>query len=712
MGYRFNRGERFIRAEREYVIEERLSNGRLKFRDVATNEYMTRHKDELINELFEGNLKMISDNNNNSYIRKKAADILSSDFTQLPEKLRNEAKKRYAYIMEIIRQGLDNRTKETIDPIIDIVSKEINDPKPPNWISVYRWLRDFIASGENIRSLISAHSKKGNHNSKISLDIEKVNTINKIIENSINEIYLNQQRKPVQAVYNNVVVRIDDENRFREPHDKLTIPHKSTIYRAVKKVDQYELTEARYGKRIAHYKFRTIKHVIKPSRPLGRVEIDHTKLDLIVIDPVTRLPFGRPWLTTAIDICTKSVVGIYLSFDPPSYLSVMLCLIHAITPKTYVKGKYPNIEYSWDAYGIIETLVVDNGKEFHSTHLEDACLQLGILIQYAPPKYAWYKGGVERYFGTFNIQLLHQQPGTTFANILDKADYEPKKNAIISIDILLEIIHKWIIDIYHQQEHRGIKNTPARAWKAAIEGFPPALPPNKSELEVLLGMIVERTVSAKGIELFGLFYNCDELLSLRQSQKKEKVKIKYDPTDISVIHVFDRFKRVFIPIPALDQSYTNNLSLWQHKVILNYARQRVKKHVDIIALARAKEEINKIVSAEWNNIKKNSTGQKIARYKKDGQQQHKDLLNYEQKNNDLKDNAIQLNPSNNISHMKGYGHNLKDISNFRECDAVHEHKEIEISKNDDKHETSTTSEKGDDDIPDKPGWSADYNLPK
>ncbi|MBI3583196.1 MAG: transposase [Nitrospinae bacterium] len=289
---------------------------------------------------------------------------------------------------------------------------------------------------------------------------------------------------------------------------------------------------------------------------LERVEIDHTKLDLMVIDPERRLPFGRPWLTTAVDIYTKSALGIYLSFDPPSYLSVMQSLIHTITSKAYVQKKYPSIVNTWDTYGIMETLVPDNANEFICTHFEDACLQLGIVIQYAPPRLAWYKGSVERYFGTINRQLLHQQPGTTFSNIIDKADYDTKKNAIISMDTLLEIIHKWIIDIYHQQEHRGIKNTPAQAWKTAIEEFPPALPPNKRELEVLLGMIEERTVSAKGIELFGLFYNCDELLSLRLGQKREKVKIKYDPTDISVIHAFDQFKGVFIPIPALDQSYT------------------------------------------------------------------------------------------------------------------------------------------------------------
>jgi hypothetical protein len=30
---------------------------------------------------------------------------------------------------------------------------------------------------------------------------------------------------------------------------------------------------------------------------LERVEIDHTKLDLFVVDQKTNLPIGRPWLT-------------------------------------------------------------------------------------------------------------------------------------------------------------------------------------------------------------------------------------------------------------------------------------------------------------------------------------------------------------------------------------------------------------------------------
>ncbi len=38
------------------------------------------------------------------------------------------------------------------------------------------------------------------------------------------------------------------------------------------------------------------------TRPLERVELDHTPLDLIVVDEEDRLPIGRPTVTLALDV--------------------------------------------------------------------------------------------------------------------------------------------------------------------------------------------------------------------------------------------------------------------------------------------------------------------------------------------------------------------------------------------------------------------------
>jgi putative transposase len=221
----------------------------------------------------------------------------------------------------------------------------------------------------------------------------------------------------------------------------------------------------RYGKKYAEEKHKAVKHANRPKRPLEIVEIDHTLLDLFVVDDETGMPIGRPTFSVAEDKASAEITGFYLSFHPPSYLSVMNCLLHAIQPKDYIRTLYPDIKNDWDAYGVMETVRCDNGAEFHSADFEDAGRQLGFVIQYCPPRKPWYKGGVERSLKTKNTELIHLQPGTTFSNIFDLKDYDPKKNAVITLSTLLEIIHVYIVDIYHQKVHRGVMRFPRNAGK-------------------------------------------------------------------------------------------------------------------------------------------------------------------------------------------------------------------------------------------------------
>jgi len=115
--------------------------------------------------------------------------------------------------------------------------------------------------------------------------------------------------------------------------------------------------------------------------------------------------------------------------------------------------------------------------------------------------------------------------------------------------------------------------------------------------------------------MFGLFYNRNELSILRRETKGQKVKIKYDPTDISVIYVADSKNGLFIPVPAVDQEYTQGLSLFQHDVIRNYARKIADEFVDSDALWRARKKIEEIVERAWDKSRKSSTRTRLARFK-------------------------------------------------------------------------------------------------
>lgn len=332
------------------------------------------------------------------------------------------------------------------------------------------------------------------------------------------------------------------------------------------------------------------------------------------------MPLGRPCITALIDVFIKNIIGIFVSFYKPGYLSVMKCLLHAIKPKSYLKEIYPEIQNVWLCYSLPELLVVNNAAEFYSQDFTDACAQLGISIQYAPTKKVWYKTSIERFFRTENQSLIHTLPGTTFSNIFDKKEYDPEKDAVISFDSLLKLLHVWIVDDYHQKPHRGIKDIPARRWRESIGKWEPNLPPNDKSLRVLLGFIEYRTVTAGGIELFGLQYNCHELSAVRRfSSRGTKEIIKYDPDDISHIYCYNRRDDEYISVPALDQEYTSGLTLRQHNAIKRYNQKVLKCETDNAGLLKAKETIKQIVAESISALKTIGKRQKLMRFLNVGQ---------------------------------------------------------------------------------------------
>ena len=598
----------------EYSLEERLPNGKIQLKNLLTNTSSKLKETVLTQLLFKGELEFLNSVNSDRFKdreqRKNSFNHI--DFTQLPEALREEARRKYSYVSRVLESTPDKQTAKTLKPVITEVSQEIEDSKPPSWSTLYRWYKNYIASDKDIRSLVPLHSAKGNYKSRLNPEVRQ------IIKDAIEQVYLNPIQAEGMDIYDRVIIGINQSNRIRAKlgQEELAIPSHMTIYRAIAKLDPQKTAVARHGRRIAASINDPVKLGPRPSRPLERVEIDHTKLPLFVVDTETRLPIGTSWLTSAVDKYSGVVIGYYASFNPPSYLSVMQCLSHAIGTKDYLKASYPNVENDWDTFGLPEVIVVDNGKEFYSTSFEDACLSLGIVIQYCPPKMPWYKSAIERYFGALNTQLLSHQPGKSFAKFMQQNDYDSKKNAVVSFDALQEILHIFIVDIYNRSSHPQLKSPRQKVWSKAIASFPPALPSSKNELKVLIGATVERTVTRRGIEFEGLIYNNSELARLRSELRKtttNKTKVKYDPTDLSKIYVLDSVNCQFIEVPALHQEYTQGLTLWQHKVIKQLARIEADR-IDIVALALAKEKIQTIVEGEWKKTKRGKTRQSMARW--------------------------------------------------------------------------------------------------
>ena len=66
---------------------------------------------------------------------------------------------------------------------------------------------------------------------------------------------------------------------------------------------------------------------------LERVQIDHTVIDVIVVDERERQPVGRPYLSIGLDEASRCAVGMVVTVEPPSATSVGLCLAHMACDK-------------------------------------------------------------------------------------------------------------------------------------------------------------------------------------------------------------------------------------------------------------------------------------------------------------------------------------------------------------------------------------------
>ena len=256
-------------------------------------------------------------------------------------------------------------------------------------------------------------------------------------------------------------------------------------------------------------------------------------------------------MTVLIDYYSRLIVGFCIGFEPPSYAVIMEALRQAILPKTYLRTKYPQLVHDWPCYGVPEKLVCDRGSDFTSNDLEQAAFQLGMELDFMPPRTPHLKGTVESFFDTLNDQLLSALPGRTFRSWEKRADYQPDDGPLLPYEALVEIIHRHLVDVYGQEKHPTAAKTRLEMWQESVAEFPPALPASPDDLVVLLSKTVERTLSVRGIELNGMFYISDELFALRaelaaNNLPADKLTVRYNPWDLGAIWVLNPVNRHYL----------------------------------------------------------------------------------------------------------------------------------------------------------------------
>lgn len=603
----FVQGALMEMAGRRVALKREVAAAVWQVEDCRTGRIQELALDELRHQYACGQLIFVNNVHKPMPVVENRPDRVIEVRAHVSPKLWERAKLRRHYVLAVIDLP---STKNLLVPAIRQAWEKLGQGgEPPHWTNVAKWKRRYLKSGKDIFALVDAYHARGNRNRRYPIEVLE------LVEDAVEGIYLRRERNSMEDTLQYALTLVARENKLRPDSMQLPLPSIRLVKAAIDEVPAFDRYAARYGRMAAIRKFRAVLHNLATERPLQRAEIDHTKLDVFVLDDETLMPLGRPWVTVCIDCHTRCILGVWISFTPPSYITVARCLRHAFLPKVDLQAQHPEVRHVWEAHGAMEDLVVDNGLEFHCNALESTCYSLGITIHYTPRKTPWYKGKIERFMRTLNEGVAHGMPGTTFSNIFDKDDYDPSTHAVLTLGTLRTVIMKWVADFYHQKPHRALDGaSPAQMWRSCVHDDAIPLPDDPGKLDVLLGKPEFRKLTHKGIEWECLFYNSPDLASVRREFDAElDVEIRVDESDIGAIHVKMPDDSGFVRVPAIRVDYAAGISLWQHKIYRRYATQHLDDD-DPVAWMQAKVEIEEIVQRSFAD-KRAKSRSLIGRYK-------------------------------------------------------------------------------------------------
>lgn len=545
--------------------------------------------EELLSQFTNGDLTIGDGNNYVSASSKNGVVLSHRNYENVSDEEKLDALRKQAYINAVLESGGWVESDAYLAPIIQKHAQNTEDRNQPSPSTVRRWHRLLRKNAFDWQCLLPRHDRKGNRTARFTESEQD------FYERIVYREYMTKQRRTATRVYEALVKEIRDHN-IKNPDSCLSVPSKSTLDRLIKNIPQYDRKYARHGRYLANTEFRQGKVAPQPTRILEIAEIDHTPIDLEVRCSRTGLVLGTPWLTLVIDSYSRMILGYHMAFDPPCVQSVVKAIEHSINPKVYLTEKYPMVSGDWPAFGKMATLVCDNGAEFHAHELEKIALNIGFIIQFCPSRTPYFKGKIERAIGTMNAGLFHDIPGTTFSNYQDRGDYESESKAALTFETLNAVVHKWIVDIYHQSLHRGINETPQKRWNRSALEFPPMLPHSAALIGQKILRITKRKLRVPGIELHNILYNNDELWELRKRiGNKAELEVHYDHEDLSHIYVRSPSSAELIRIESTVPDYTNGLMLVQHKAILRKLKEEGKSSESKVDLAQARADIEVMI---------------------------------------------------------------------------------------------------------------------
>jgi putative transposase len=468
---------------------------------------------------------------------------------------------------------------------VDSAAAELELSRRQVYVLLGRWR----AGGGVVSDLLPGRSSGGRGGSRLPDEVEA------IVRQVLQARYLTRQRRSVAAVCREItrLCRVAG----------LEVPSRGTVLRRVAQLDPLKATQARQGRDAARAKRSAGGVPPEITQLLPQVQMDHTPVDVIVVDERHRLPLGRPYVTVAIDVASRCIVGLVVTLEAPSATSVGLCLARMATNKQAWLEQL-SVDAVWPMSGKPHGLYVDNAAEFKSEALRRGCEQHGIALAYRPPGLPHFGGIVERVIGTM-MSLVHDElPGTTYSSVAQRGAYDSDGRAVLTMTEL----NAWLalaVACYHGQIHDGLSRTPAAVWAELAErDGTPGTVSNETAFLVDFLPVIRRTSTRSGFLVDHVQYYCDALKPwIAERDQLGKFVLRRDPRDISRIWALDPDGTTYVAVPYRVLSRPP-ISIWEQQAAIARLREQGRADVDEQALFATVAQMREITDTATATTRK------------------------------------------------------------------------------------------------------------